>query len=81
MGAGGGAVQGKGYSLVVNIVGAGWAGTGHGYRARRGMGGGVRAIILISVINDTLHYSYPHCYKFSSRYSGESNSHIMSICN
>ena len=55
--------------------------TGHGYRARRGMGGGVRAIILISVINDSLHYSYTHCYKFSSRYSGESNSHIMSIRN
>ena len=35
-------------------------------RARRGVGGGVRAIILIS---DILYYPYIHCRKFSSRYS------------
>ena len=41
----------------------GWQGRGN--RARRGVGGGVRAIILIS---DTLYYPYIHCRKFSSRY-------------
>ena len=39
-------------------------------RARRGMSGGVRAIILLC---NTLYQPYTQCYNFSLRYSGEIN--------
>ena len=46
-------------------------GAGQGYKARRGMSGGVGAISLIS---DSLYYRpFTNCYKFSSMYSIHSN--------